>query len=93
MSAGMPGPFPIIFSDDPGIERQDRRGRSRERADMPVRLGPRAAVCPSDQLNRSGLPFSPTVHRVVRNSSTVLANAIDDAPASYTSGRVSLKNA
>jgi hypothetical protein len=28
------GPFPIIFSLDPGIERQDRRGRSRERGDM-----------------------------------------------------------
>ena len=67
MSAGMPGPLPIIFSDDPGIERQERRGRSRERADMAVRLGLHAGVRPSA-----------TDHSVERNSSTVLANAIDD---------------
>jgi hypothetical protein len=34
MSAGMPGPLPIIFSEDPGIDKQERRGKSRERADM-----------------------------------------------------------
>ena len=34
MSAGMPGPLPSIFSLEPGIDRQERRGRSRERADM-----------------------------------------------------------
>jgi hypothetical protein len=30
----MPGPLPIIFSEDPGIDKQERRGKSRERADM-----------------------------------------------------------
>ena len=34
MSAGIPGPLPIIFSEDPGIDKQERRGKSRERADM-----------------------------------------------------------
>ncbi len=38
MSAGMPGPLPNIFSDEPGIDRQERRGRLRERADMVYRL-------------------------------------------------------
>ncbi len=38
MSAGIPGPLPNIFSDDPGIDKQERRGRSRERGDMPCRL-------------------------------------------------------
>jgi len=49
---------------------------------MVVRLGLPAAVRPSA-----------ADHNVERNSSTVLANAIDDSPALYTSGRVSLKNA
>lgn len=43
MSAGMPGPLPIIFSDDPGIDKQERRGRSRERGDMSCRLDDAAA--------------------------------------------------
>ena len=34
MSAGMPGPLPSIFSLEPGMDRHERRGRSRERADM-----------------------------------------------------------
>jgi hypothetical protein len=34
MSAGIEGPFAIILSDDPGIERHERRGRSRDRADI-----------------------------------------------------------
>ncbi len=34
MSAGMPGPLPIIFSDEPGIDKQLRRGKSRERGDI-----------------------------------------------------------
>ena len=38
MSALVPGPFPIIFSDEPGIARQERRGRFRERKDMALRL-------------------------------------------------------
>src|SRR3954452_8586193 len=34
MSAGIVGPFASIFSLEPGTDRQERRGRSRERADM-----------------------------------------------------------
>ena len=34
MSAGMVGPLVSIFSLEPGMDRQERRGRSRVRADM-----------------------------------------------------------
>jgi hypothetical protein len=34
----VPGPLFIIFSDEPGIARQERRGRLRERKDMALRL-------------------------------------------------------
>ena len=38
MSAGIFGPLPIIFSDEPGMDKQERRGSWRERADMAYRL-------------------------------------------------------
>ena len=34
MSAGSPGPLPSIFSLEPGMDRQERRGRFRVRSDM-----------------------------------------------------------
>ena len=34
MSAGTVGALARNFSLEPGVDRQDRRGRSRERADM-----------------------------------------------------------
>src|SRR5262245_49811988 len=39
MSAGIPGPLPSIFSLEPGMERQERRGRPRVRADMASAYG------------------------------------------------------
>ena len=38
MSALVPGPLFIIFSDEPGIARQERRGRLRDRKDIVLRL-------------------------------------------------------
>ena len=43
MSAPRPGALPSIFSLEPGTERQDRRGRLRERSDMAVRVDGTAA--------------------------------------------------
>src|SRR3954447_21628948 len=39
MSAGIPGPLPSIFSLEPGIDRQERRGRLRVRSDMSESYG------------------------------------------------------
>src|SRR5262249_37806258 len=38
MSAARPGALPSIFSLEPGTDRQERRGRLRERSDMRARL-------------------------------------------------------
>lgn len=38
MSAPRPGAFPSIFGLEPGTERHERRGRLRERSDMPTTL-------------------------------------------------------
>ena len=63
MSAGIPGPLPSIFSDEPGIDRHERRGRLRERADMAYRLHRTA----HEHLGRRGT-FSHYRQRGVHNS-------------------------
>ena len=57
MSAPRPGALPSIFSLEPGTDRHDRRGRLRERSDMPTRL---TAV-----VLESGIPRTPVTERRV----------------------------
>ena len=67
MSAPRPGALPSIFSLEPGTARQVRRGRLRERSDMPGRVDnrprpapKRAGVACSTWPTRSPSPSSPT---------------------------------
>src|SRR5258706_11245966 len=81
MSAGIPGPLPSIFSLDPGIDRHERRGKSRLRADMDQSVRNASATSGTPDLNRQLMTECGSVRRLPLAFAAAVALSGATAPA------------